>query len=445
MAKRDKLLKIKIENMGQVKVHALGKNERFTVGHHPKNSLLLYGKDSPKKFDLVSGRGDTFILTVRENMIGEVVLDNTTLSIQDLIKHKLLRRTKHGYLLALTKGKKASIKLNDVRFQFEYNGLADVQLNGAAYWTLKHRVVKRMTTDILFKAVLSVFLVLGSAFGYYVYGLPYVAGKKINLDKYARHVARVVLKPITKNPGLPEPSKESTKSLETDKRKKNEDEPSKPEIAEKAPETPKPSVSKQGLLGLIGGTGKNDNPSMIIETLMDKGLVQEINEILESGQNLEIELPSLADLGNGLDDALSVPDLDVDNLISEMRQDESIELQENGEVDLQSLESIEGNGSALGLRDERSILRVFNSYRGRITYAYNKILKQDPGLRGKVVLEITVDASGKVTKCVVASSTLANPSFEQELVRIVKNMRFQSIPEGEVTFQNPFVFFRQDT
>lgn len=445
MSKSSKPLQIKVENLGDVKVFNLDRDKRFTLGYNSKNSLQLFGDKIPKRFDLLSGKRNRYFLKVNEDTIGEIAIGDSVLSIQDLIKHNLLRREKGWYLLELNPEKKASFSIFNCNFHIGFDGKVEVLSEVVEYWKLKRRIIRRLTSDWLFKSVLFLLLTFGGAFSYYVYGLPFIESNKINLESYTRHVAKVIIRqPQREEINIPDAPKElqlaqnETSSPETETKENPESTP-----AEEAPPPARTPVTKKGLLGLIGGKGVSDNPSTVIESLMDGGLVAEINDILNSGQNLEIELPSLDDLANL--DLLTNSDADVDNLISEMQIDDRIELEDAGDVELQSLDDIQGSEIGLGYRDESSILNVLNSYRGRITYTYNKFLKQFPGLRGKIVLEITVNASGRVTDCKIVSSSLNNSGLEGEIVDLVKTFQFKPIPEGEVTFQNPFVFFRQDS
>ena len=443
MSRLPKTLRITIENQGESSVYNLGHKEKFTIGYRPDNSLQLHGDKIPAKLELAAGKLDSYALKITDDMIGKVWAGESELSIQDLIKHNLLRKTKDGYVLEITKDKRAAIALSQFKFSFEF----DAPGQGAAeYWKLRRRIVRRLTSDLLYKGILSVLMILGSSFSYYVYGLPYVELKSVNLEKYTRYVARVVINHNKVAAKPPEMKRDISKLAESESQPEatTENEPKVPPVENTVNPPAKSMVLKKGLLGLIGGTGQSSNPSTFIETLMDKGLVQEINEILQSGENLEIQLPSLTDIVGELDEILSTPGVKVEELISEMQTDEKIELREKGEVSLQQLEGIQGSGATSRLRDERSIFSVINSYRSRITYSYNKYLKLFPGLRGKIVLEVTIAATGEVTSCRIVSSTVDNREFENELISIVRSFRFKPIPDGTVTFQNPFVFFRQD-
>ena len=221
------------------------------------------------------------------------------------------------------------------------------------------------------------------------------------------------------------------------------DQPAKAKKANKA--AVKAAVMKKGLLGLIAGTGNSKQGSTVIESLVDKGLVRELDDILKSGQNLEVELPSLTDVGGNLDDLLSTSSLEVDSLISGMGVDDAVQLKEKGEVSLESFGDINGSDAALGYRSEQSIRDDINKYKNRVTYTYNKYLKLDPDLNGKVIIEVVIEASGTVSNCRVISSTVQNQKFVNELKNIVSQFRFKAIPEGRVTVENPFVFVRRDT
>jgi len=75
-------------------------------------------------------------------------------------------------------------------------------------------------------------------------------------------------------------------------------------------------------------------------------------------------------------------------------------------------------------------------------YTYNKHLRQDPGLRGKVSVDLTIAADGRVTNVQVVESTIQNADFIRDLLTIVRQLRFSAISEGNVTVNVPFVFNR---
>ena len=83
-----------------------------------------------------------------------------------------------------------------------------------------------------------------------------------------------------------------------------------------------------------------------------------------------------------------------------------------------------GSGSA-GSRPYEEIELVFQKNKGRIFSLYNRALRSDPSLQGKVVVELTISPDGKVVKCRIVSSELNNPELENQLVSRIKLFQFQ--------------------
>lgn len=91
-------------------------------------------------------------------------------------------------------------------------------------------------------------------------------------------------------------------------------------------------------------------------------------------------------------------------------------------------------------RSQEEIERVFQKNKGSIFAIYNRALRKDPSLQGKVVLELTILPSGKVTKCRIISSELNAKSFERKLTIKVKSFRFKKKDVATVTVTYPIDF-----
>ncbi len=98
-----------------------------------------------------------------------------------------------------------------------------------------------------------------------------------------------------------------------------------------------------------------------------------------------------------------------------------------------------GSGRSAG-RGEEEIERVFQKNKGAIFSLYNRALRKDPTLQGKVVMELTIAPSGKVVKCRIVSSELNDPKLERKLVTRVKLFRFSAKNVAQVTVSYPIDF-----
>lgn len=75
-------------------------------------------------------------------------------------------------------------------------------------------------------------------------------------------------------------------------------------------------------------------------------------------------------------------------------------------------------------RSLEEIKLVFDRNKGAIYTIYNRALREDPSLQGKVVLKLTISPAGQVLDCRVVSSELRNPELERKLVARIKQFDF---------------------
>ena len=81
------------------------------------------------------------------------------------------------------------------------------------------------------------------------------------------------------------------------------------------------------------------------------------------------------------------------------------------------------DGLAMGRTDEE-IQIVFDRYKAALYRIYNKELRKDPTLRGKILLRISIETSGVVSMCKVESSDLASPELVAKIVERIRRFNF---------------------
>jgi outer membrane biosynthesis protein TonB len=91
-------------------------------------------------------------------------------------------------------------------------------------------------------------------------------------------------------------------------------------------------------------------------------------------------------------------------------------------------------------RSIEEIQMVFDRNKGAIYSVYNRALRKDPTLQGKIVLELTIAPSGKVTRCVLVSSELHDGVVSQKISQRVKLFNFEAKDVSEVTITYPIEF-----
>lgn len=83
---------------------------------------------------------------------------------------------------------------------------------------------------------------------------------------------------------------------------------------------------------------------------------------------------------------------------------------------------------------------VFDRAKGAFYSMYNRALRRNPALRGKVVIRLTIAPGGQVTDASIVSSELNDPDLEQKIVNRVRLLQFGAKSVPEATFEYPIFF-----
>ena len=100
-----------------------------------------------------------------------------------------------------------------------------------------------------------------------------------------------------------------------------------------------------------------------------------------------------------------------------------------------------------GKQDDRNSSRsieeiqiVFDRNKSSIYSLYNRALRKNPTLQGKLVLSLTIAPSGKVTAINMVSSELSDATLENKLIQRIKMFDFGAKAVGAVTITYPIDF-----
>jgi len=92
-------------------------------------------------------------------------------------------------------------------------------------------------------------------------------------------------------------------------------------------------------------------------------------------------------------------------------------------------------------RTDEEIQLVFDRNKGSIFGIYNRALRENASLQGRVILRLTIAPSGTVTQIGVVSSELADPELERKLLARIKAFSFGAKDVETVTVTYPIHFF----
>lgn len=295
------------------------------------------------------------------------------------------------------------------------------------------------TEDRYFKWLSIILVILFLLAGFYINTiiLPEIERKK--LEDVAPRLAQLIVEK-KKIPPPPPPKKkvEKPKPKEEVKKpeKKPEVKPKKKPTAEERRAAAKQKAQKSGLLAMqddLADLRDSFDFSDIGDLPQQKSGKEAITTVSTSDF-----LTARATQGSG---GIKTDTLNRSLTGSELAQRQTSRVTSNIESDSKLAKADSRSGkSRNGQRSEAEIERVFQKNKGSIFSIYNRELRKDPSLQGKVVLELTIDASGVVTKCIILSSELDNEKLEKRLISRIKKFKFVSKKVPVFTVRYPIEF-----
>ncbi len=211
-------------------------------------------------------------------------------------------------------------------------------------------------------------------------------------------------------------------------------------------------VSSKGLLGLLTGSCSNTKGEEISDVLgeaagsqgdLDKALGN-LEGLKKSGKS------SNGSAGNQGDGRLTrkgtraTESGGIDELIAGKGKVKSTEIQRTGNIVVEQVSEIaDERGIKSESRNSDKVSEVINRHNSSIQYCYQRELKQNPDLKGKLVVRFTITTEGKVGDVKVLSSTLNSPGIERCVISRIKRWDdFGAIDpsKGEATFRQVYTF-----
>jgi len=93
-------------------------------------------------------------------------------------------------------------------------------------------------------------------------------------------------------------------------------------------------------------------------------------------------------------------------------------------------------------RNDEEIQIVFDRYKSALYRIYNRELRKNPTLQGKMVLRLTIEPDGKVSACSVDSSDMDSPALDKKIADRVKKFNFgakEGVPSITILYPIDFL------
>ena len=299
--------------------------------------------------------------------------------------------------------------------------------------------------DRRFRRLVTVMLLLFVSVGIVLNSIQLPEVVRQNLVDVSPRLAKLILekqkvKPQPK-PEAPLPEKEVKKKKVKEEKKKKKKEPPKPEKKKEVKKKSAREVAENS--GLLAARDE-------LEDMRELFNLDEISSQPQQTSGSEaVKVASSSDLltsgAQQSSGGIQTDTLNRNITTSELAQRKTTSVQSKIAGDDQlakasTTQKSKTGGSTGSKRSAGEIERVFQVNKGAIFNIYNRALRKNPSLAGKVVVELTIASNGSVTHVKILSSELGDKALERKLVLKIKRFKFSKSNRAETTVTYPIDF-----
>ncbi len=209
-------------------------------------------------------------------------------------------------------------------------------------------------------------------------------------------------------------------------------------------------VSKKGLLGLLTGTGAAAQGEAVNDVLgNDAGKA--------SGKNLDKILSNIGGIktsgtsegvgkggsGRARGGRASGAGAAIGDIVTGLGQAQTTSVQKKTKMKLFKSANVKAEAGKSGGRSAQSVLAIINSHKAAIEYCYQRALRSNPNLKGKISVRFVIHPDGSVGKVSVVESTMNNSGVERCIVSKIRRWRdFGPVDpaKGDAVFRQDYIF-----
>lgn len=452
-----KVLRIGIIQGGKIiEERIIRKRETVNVGNSEKNHFVVHGEGVPSRFELFQLVGNDYILNFTDRMSGRVGLPGGVQDLDQMRSSGAARNAGTHWQIKLSDNSRGKVVIAGTTLLFQFVAPPPVQPRPQLPAAARAGFVRSI--DWLFTAfVVFTFMTM---FGLIVYlensDWPIDQG----LASIPEDIARVVFE---EPPPPPEEKKETEeasneseapapeKKAEKAPEKKEEPAPKEETEAAQAEKTARISQeAQQAAEALIVGALSAEAGGALADVLAGGAVTGNAQDILsqaagvgvaQSASGGALRTRSGGGSGSGQQGLGALSNRGGPGATASQGEGKGpTERVVHGKTDLGSGGDIGGSGDF----DSALVVAMIKQRIGAIRACYERELKQNPTLAGKVTIQFTIEQQGNVSGVKVNENSTGSDAVGQCVANAIQRFRFNPGPEGgSVTFSYPFVFAPQ--
>jgi len=295
-----------------------------------------------------------------------------------------------------------------------------------------------------FKLILILSFVIVLPMAFIIPGVKLVEKERSQLEALPPQLAKVI---IEKKKQVEKPKQEKPKEEKKEPEKKPDEKPPEPKKKEKPKPKPKPKKSPpEQTVKQAQKVAKSSGLLALQDDLADMRASLDTSALTSTPTGSMIA-PTIAAKTSAIDsgsvragsggvntNAMAVP---AETVALTERTETVLEENEAEKLTAQAKKRSKGK-----VRGSGNIRLVFDQNKSSLFTLYNRELRKNPSLQGKVVLSLTIEPDGTVSSCEIVSSDLDSPKLERKIVSRVRLFNFGAMPVEIKVVTYPIDFFQ---
>jgi TonB family protein len=456
-----KVLRIGVIQGGKiVEERIIRKRETVTVGSSEKNHFVVHGEHVPSRFELFQLVGSDYILNFTDKMTGRVGLPGGVQDLDQMRQSGAARNAGSHFQVKLSDSSRGKVVLGSTTLLFQFVMQPPVQPRPQLPAAARAGLVR--TIDWLFTAfVMFTFMTM---FGFIVYlenaDWPIEQGIAAVPDEIARMIFDeptpppqpsddVEDAPADEQAEAPAPEKAAPQQESKGPAQGPDREAGEAATAERTARIAQEAA--QAAEALIVGALSSAAGGALADVLAGGAVTGNAEDILsqaagvgvaQTGSGGTLRTRSGGGTGSGEQGLGALARAGGQETTAGKSEGGAVaERAIKGKLDLGTGGDIGGSGDF----DASLVVKMIKARIGAIRACYERELKRNPTLAGKVTIQFTIEQRGNVTGVKVTDNTTGDTAVGQCVANAVQNFRFNPGPDGgSVTFSYPFVFAPQN-
>lgn len=409
----------------------LKRRASVSIGQAATNTFVVPVSNLPASFALFELINDVYHLAFTAQMEGKVSVKGVDLTLQQARAQGLAKPRRDVFLLPLTDASKGRVALGEVSLLFQFvtpppeppRPELPPHVRGFFY----------DSTDRFFFAILGISLFVHFSGATLIAMQPPPVEHEVALEDLPDRFLKTMMPQEKPPPPKPEVAAAGDKETKKDEGKTAKKEgkttsnvDTKAELASK--------VAKSGLLKVIGSGGSG--AGAFEDVLGSASGVGDVADALSGASGVGAATADALGAG-GPKGGTSGSAAGIGDLKTQVG---SVALAEKGTAQVRGGVSMQTPEVESADVDREKLAAYVRGRKSAIQQCYEKELKRNPSLKGKVVVRFTITTAGRASEIDIEENTLGNEAVAACIRTVIRGWVFPFKPPSEVPVAYPFVF-----